>query len=203
VCANTTSCKTTCASDSDCASAGDYCDTSHACVPKVAAGDACGADDECTTGVCGIAGTGGHCCTVACIPAGGDCGATDCNASGACVFPGSGVAPAGLQTPNDCHKVVCDSVGGTTSVPDGTDVPVASTVCLINPQCFGGTQPTFDAAPTGTDCTADGQLPKHVCGDPAIPAIAGKCVECNVDADCNAINDAGTLTCNTSTGVCQ
>jgi hypothetical protein len=32
--------------------------------------------------------------------------------------------------------------------------------------------------------------------------FAGTCVQCNISADCNSINDAGTLTC-TSSHVCQ
>jgi hypothetical protein len=42
-----------------------------------------------------------------------------------------------------------------------------------------------------------------VCGDTTNANTAGTCVQCNVDADCLSINDAGTLTCNTSTGTCQ
>ena len=33
--------------------------------------------------------------------------------------------------------------------------------------------------------------------------IAGTCVECNTNGDCLAVNDAGTLACNTSMGLCQ
>jgi hypothetical protein len=116
------------------------------------------------------------------------------------------VAPAALQTPGDCQKVVCNGSGGTTSVDDPTDLPApASTACLINPSCCGPSPltPCYTDAPTGTPCTSGSDPSATVCGNTTISNIAGTCVECNTNSDCLAINDAGTLACNTSMGLCQ
>ena len=112
------------------------------------------------------------------------------------------MAPAGQQTPGDCQKIVCNGAGGVTSVDDATDLPTSNTVCETNPACCGPSPltPCFTPAAPGTNCTADNHPPNHVCGS---GATAGVCVQCNTDVDCGSVNDAGTLTCNTSTGQCQ
>ncbi|APR88662.1 Tetratricopeptide TPR_2 repeat protein [Minicystis rosea] len=122
-------------------------------------------------------------------------------------FRPAGFAPTALQTPGDCQKIVCTGTNATsvTSADDVIDVPTSSSACLINPACDtsgGPATPYFDPAPTGTSCTGDPGS-GAVCGDTSNPLIAGTCVECNTNADCFAVNDAGTLTCNTSTGVCE
>jgi hypothetical protein len=106
-----------------------------------------------------------------------------------------GTAPPGLtQTPGDCQKLVCNGSGAVTSIDDPTDLPLSMTACLTNAACVGTPlTPTFTPAPTGTDCTADNQPPKHVCGD-TTTAFAGVCVECNVNGDCTG----GLTTCSAS-----
>jgi hypothetical protein len=89
VCASATACKTACASDADCQGTADYCKSpgpSGTCVPKIADGRQCAANDQCQSGICGVNGTG-NCCTAAC-PTGGVCGATACSSTGACLGPG-------------------------------------------------------------------------------------------------------------------
>jgi hypothetical protein len=107
-----------------------------------------------------------------------------------------------LQTPGDCQKIVCTGSGGVTSADDATDLPVSNTTCLTNPACVGPSPltPAFTPTATGTDCSADGNPPNHVCGDTSNGSIAGVRVECNVDADCNF---SAATTCNTVTGTCQ
>jgi hypothetical protein len=121
------------------------------------------------------------------------------------VYPGTTVAPASLQTPGDCQQIVCNGSGGVTSIDDATNLPTSDTVCETNPACCGPSPlvPCFMAAPTGTSCTADNNPPNQVCGNTSNDDIAGTCVECNGDGDCLGINDAGTLTCDSSTGTCQ
>jgi hypothetical protein len=134
------------------------------------------------------------------------CGATDCDPTGACVYRGNTVAPASLQTPGDCQKIVCNGSGGTMSIDDATDLPGSSgSACLIDPACCGPSPltPCYTNAPTGTSCTSGSDPSGHVCGDTTNSTIAGTCVECNDDADCLAVDDAGTLTCDTSMGLCQ
>jgi hypothetical protein len=193
----------TCALGKRCGTGADCTDdtcTSNVCV-TAGNGAACTSNAECTSGVCDINGTG-NCCAASCV--GGACGATSCDTSGACVYPGNTVAPPMLQTPGDCQQIVCSGNGSTTSVNAPTNLPTSTTVCETNPACTGNPlTPNFTPAPTGTPCTADNHPPNQVCGDTSNSNIAGTCVECNVDSDCLAINDAGTLTCNTSIGQCQ
>ena len=100
--------------------------------------------------------------------------------------------------------VVCDGAGGTTSVGEPLDVPLTpSTVCKKTPACSGTPlAPSYTIAPIGTDCTNDGLFPRQVCGDPAVPALAGICVQCNVPQDCYAFGDGGGQFICTN-GVCQ
>jgi hypothetical protein len=196
-------CKSSCSSDSDCQSASTFC-SGGVCVAKGSAGATCAGNNQCTSGECGTTGTG-HCCTASCPATVATCGATNCDGTGACVYPGNTVAPPSLQAPGDCQKMVCDGSGGKTSVDDMTDIPGPSgSACLINPSCQGSPlAPHYDNAPTGTPCTLGSDPAAHVCGDTTIGVIAGTCVECNTSADCLAVNDAGTLVCNTSMGLCQ
>jgi len=125
---------------------------------------------------------------------------------GACAFPGNAVAlPASQQTPGSCQKLVCNGAGGTTSIDDPTNLPSSHSACLVNPACCGPSPltPCFTSAPTGTPCTSPSDPHAAVCGNTSNSNIAGTCVECNTDADCEDVNDAGTLICNTSTGTCQ
>jgi hypothetical protein len=119
------------------------------------------------------------------------------------VYPGNTVAPASLQTPNDCRKVVCDGTGSDTQVDDSSDVAAPSGPCAI-PQCCGSNPavPCYDNAPIATPCASNADLFAILCGDPSNSHVAGKCVECNLDSDCLKINDAGTLSCDTTTGNC-
>jgi hypothetical protein len=202
ICANATACKTACASNSDCQGTGLTCQNPGAggtCVVKTPLGGACTSTSQCVSGVCDA--TTDECCSAACI--GGVCGATSCNTSGTCVYPGNSVAPPSLQTPGDCQKIVCAGNGSITSIDDPTDLPTSNSACLTNPTCAGEpSAPSFTDATTGTPCTLASDPHAQVCGDTSNSNIAGTCVECNTTADCNNVNDAGTLSCN-SNFVCQ
>jgi hypothetical protein len=63
--------------------------------------------------------------------------------------------------------------------------------------------PCFTDAQTDTYCGGDNDPPNQVCGDTTNSNIAGMCVECNTDADCLSINDAGVLECDTASGTCM
>jgi hypothetical protein len=152
-------------------------------------GALCAANSQCTSGTCGVGGSG-RCCAAPCSGS-GICGATGCNVSGACEYP-SAVTVAGFVA-GDCQQLHCNGVGGTVSSDDPSDPPVSHTACLINPTCSGSPlEPHLTAAPAGTDCTADNNLPNHVCGS---GLRAGECVECVSNVDC-----PGSGTC--SNGVC-
>jgi hypothetical protein len=161
-------------SPTNCANTGKVCDPTAGCVT-------CNVDNDCPA-------TGNECAPNVCT-------------NHACVANNLGASHVfSQQNPHDCQKIVCNGAGGVTSINDPTDLPVSNTVCQINPACTGSPlAPSFTSQPAGTDCTADNQLPKHLCGS---GVFAGTCVQCNGDADCVAINDAGILTCSAS-HVCQ
>jgi hypothetical protein len=118
-----------------------------------------------TDQACVNMGQGGYC------TAGGQCVA--CTRSDQCPDPGPcqvalcdavthtcGAAPAQLgvlappaqQTAGDCAVLVCDGMGGTTSMQLPLDVPVPSGPCTSG-TCRAGT-PTFSFLPKGTPCGA-------------------------------------------------
>ena len=157
-----------------------------------------------------------------------DCGGAACDAMGKTCAPGNGClvladcAPSGNecivvtcsmkvcsatalgqthvlstgQTPGDCKKLVCNAAGGTTNIPDDADAP-ASSPCASYTCAAGAVVPHFQ--PAGAECGKAGDPAAHVCGD---AGFAGQCVQCNQSSDCNALNDAGTLTCS-AFKVCQ
>jgi hypothetical protein len=156
--------------------------------------------------VCNAADGCVQCNTVADCPAATFCSTPTCTANvcGTVFVPAGTALPNGSQTAGDCQKLVCNGNGSVTSVDDATNIPTSTSACETNPSCTGNPlAPSFTPAPTGTDCTTDSDPSAFVCGNTSNSNIAGTCVECNTDADCIEINDAGTLSCNTATGTCQ
>jgi hypothetical protein len=138
-----------------------------------------------------------------CPPTGNECIANVCDAQSCCATQNldqSHSLSTG-QTAHDCQRIVCNGNGGTTTVDDATDLPSTTETCLTSPACTGvPLAPSFSPAPTGTDCSGDGQSPTHVCGD-TNSINAGTCVQCNVGADCPAVSDGGAPTC--VNNICQ
>lgn len=91
--------------------------------------------------------------------------------------------PASTQTPGDCKQNVCDGTGDILAVDDDTDIASDNEACTVD-TCSGGMASHMPAA-AGADCAAQGPAPKRLCGDPN-GANAGKCVQCNVTADCTS-----------------
>jgi hypothetical protein len=199
LCANADGCKTS----ADCQSG--FCDKDSTCKPRPG-GQVCSGNSQCESGRCGVSGTG-HCCNTDCPSVVAACSATDCDDNGTCLYPGTGVTPAALQTPGDCQSITCNGSGGAVSVDNKLDVPTPSNECQEDGACCGLSPlyPCFSPAAAGTHCTPAlwSDPAAHVCGDTSNSNIAGTCVECNIDVDCLAINDQGTLVCNTSIGVCE
>jgi hypothetical protein len=158
------------------------------------------ADGTCASVTPGTAEPNGQC--TANPPCGND---GNCAAGGTCELTPNGTAlPSGQQVQGNCQQLVCDGSGNTTSIGNATNLPTSTSACLTNPACSGTPlAPSFTPAPTGTACTSSSDPSAGVCGDTTNASLAGTCVECNTDADCLAVNDAGTLTCNTSTGTCM
>jgi hypothetical protein len=139
-----TACLTTCSVITDCAS-GFYCNTG-ACLAQHATGP-CSSDEICTSGICGVSGTGHFCCTVACSITDPICAATDCNATGACVYPGkttscgdAGSCTNGTQT----APTVCDGMGSCPPPPVSDCTPYVCganaclTACTTSADCITG-----------------------------------------------------------------
>ncbi len=80
-------------------------------------------------------------------PAGTVCGggASTCDGSGNC-----GGSCLLQQVPGDCHQLICDGMGGETSLVDNADVPNDGNDCTID-SCTNGV-PTHVPAPVGTVC---------------------------------------------------
>ncbi len=121
-----------------------------------ALGQACQVGGDCTSGHC----VGGAC--VACVVASDCSGTTDdcqhpaCN-SNACsaAFTMAGTAIM-QQTPGDCHVVVCDGMGGTTSQVDDMDAPSDNNACT-NDICTNGTA-SHPPSAVGAPCSQGGSI---------------------------------------------
>src|SRR5262249_7286456 len=86
-----------------------------------------------------------------------------------------------------CQPTGCGGTGGrvggraASALPRSARaarVPACTPVCADVPLT-----PSFLPAATGTDCSADGDPTRSICGD-TTTAAAGTCVECDTDADC-------------------
>ena len=178
-CLDATSCATACASTADCVT-GFFCAAgAGTCDPQIATGP-CTENDACTSGVCGIAGTG-HCCTAACPNIVAPCGTADCDDTGACTFADAGTACGTVlesctdgtqQNPTvcdgagncnenpgtqSCTPYVCGANACLSSCAQGSDCASGYACDLANASCcFGlvaGSTLTVDSQ-TGSDATA-------------------------------------------------
>ena len=187
----------TCALGLGCGAAAD-CTGSAACSGTMFTPAPSCSGNVCTAGVavdcaassqgCALPGGCGACNTVAdCPTPPNECTVNTCsgNTCGT-TFPDMTHTLSSGQTAGNCQKLVCDGAGNIVTADDPTDPPPASgTACATSPTCSGSPlAPTYTLQPTGTDCTADNKLPKHVCGDTTDNTVKGTCVECNTPSDC-------------------
>ncbi|MFT3773531.1 MAG: hypothetical protein QM820_49780 [Minicystis sp.] len=148
----------------------------------------------------------------------GNCGScvtdSDCGDPSACATPkclgghcSAVFMPAGTviaqQTPGDCVKKVCDSMGAVTAVPDDGDVPPDPDKCTVascgdglvvltpvnvpssnNPCIADGCNPQtgvfHDAVPNGTGCGGCSTCQGGFCVDPC-PAMGCSCAGTSCD----------------------
>ena len=192
-CKDATSCNVLCVASGDCSS-GFYCDTSTGqCAAEQAVGP-CSVNDACTSGVCGIFGSG-NCCTAQCSastdPA---CNPSECDAtSGACIYP-VGHACGTTSCASDMLSAgQCDAAGACGSV---------TAACPNNLKCNNSVS-CLAACGTSTDCTATFYCNAGVCGQ---QTSTGPCTE---NDDCSSgvcdIHGRGNCcisTCNTEDPLC-
>ncbi len=148
-----TDCLTTCATIADCQS-GFYC-SGGSCLLQQATGP-CTTNDACTTGICGINGTGTNCCTAACTTSNATCAATDCDGNGACLYPTNSTscgAAASCSGSTETSATSCDGMGDclppavTSCSPFICGRTTCVTSCTDNSSCVsGGFCDTFNNA---------------------------------------------------------
>ena len=109
------------------------------------------------------------------------CSLAICTAGACATMPVAAGTATGPQTAGDCKQNVCDGAGNLVSSNDDNDHITDAESCT-NDTCSAGV-PVHSPLNAGTDCTAQGPAPKHLCGTPG-GAASGTCIECNVTADC-------------------
>ena len=196
-----TGCNVSCALDADCAS-GAYCDAdAGSCLLKLAAGP-CSENGACTSGICGLSGTG-HCCAATCTNTAAPCGAVDCDGTTAlCSYPDSGTACGTVL--ESCtgstqqNASACDGTGNCNSSPGTTDCTpficgqsACLTTCTDNTSC--GSSDFCDVANT-TCCSG---LPGDGTGTLAVDSKNGSdataCCGIGTNGACQTINQAMKL----------
>jgi hypothetical protein len=98
--------------------------------------------------------------------------------------------PSAFQTEGDCKTAVCGEDGTIQTITDESDTPDDHDDCTLD-ACLGST-PTFESAPVGAPCGADGLLK---CDG------AGACHGCNTALDCEADGPCFDWSCQSGTCV--
>lgn len=144
----------------------------------------------CTMGgsVCDGAGNCVGCVTASTCPGtDGECGTRTCTSNKCGMSYASDFTFTLVQVPGDCKMRQCDGMGGTKQVAWPSDVPADDGNPCTRECCTAAGDPAKCAPAAGTKCNAT------TC-DVSRPGICG---ECNVKADCPAI-ECRTLTACTS-----
>ena len=168
--ADASACLGNCASDSECTS-GNWC-SGGVCVPVLADGTACGADDQCANGHC----ADGVCCDSACD---GQCEACNLPSLAGTCSPVTGAPVNARQACTDDGSACGGACDGQHRTVCG--YPQADVSCRA-PSCAGG------SATLGASCDGTGRCPAvqtQACApftcDPAATACLGNCA---ADTDC-------------------
>jgi len=186
LCADQSSCKTSCATNADC-HASFYCQNT-LCLPLRANGDTCAQSVQCSSGYC----ANGYCCD----SGGGSpkcCGGSNahCDDSNAC-------------TTNTCLSSVCQTVNNTTQCATSSCSGVTYTspkLCLDGGCTVGGTETQcVSTNPCRTSqCTTTGCLLTDIAA--GTPCGAGSCVDFTLTS-AKSCNGSGTCASNAADGPC-
>jgi hypothetical protein len=162
-CANATMCRTTCTMTTDCAS-GFWC-SGTSCVPVLADGTACTVNASCSSGVCGVNGSG-NCCHAACVTSDGGCGATACDGMGACTYP---------LAATHCGTDSCSGSTFTTAACNGAGLCVSDggVGCANNLTCLNATSCYGNCLFTGNSACAGGNFCDQAAPFTCCPGIVG------------------------------
>ena len=143
----------------DCSLTGKVCDAVAGCIGCETASDCPAPANACVTATCTS-----HTCGTANVAA-------------------STLLPPSLQIAGDCQTAECDGTGNISYVFAVNDTPaVVMDSCVSAWTCTAPDVAVATDLPTGSHCIGFGT----VCGDTTNPAIAGVCVECNTNADCDS-----------------
>lgn len=195
-----------CTLDTDCL-ATEFCDAGGVCTPKGILGDACGDDDECTSGFC--PGDDGVCCDTTCGSLCESCLMADTGqADGTCAPVTGGTDPKSECTVDDttCTGDFCaGTVGACEPAALGTVCRMQMGMCDVAESCDGTNLgcPVDDVAAVGTTCRIQADLcdEAEVCdgANKMCPTDAKKPngTTCRISADfcdaaevCDGTNDA-------------
>ncbi len=190
-------CLSVCSSAADCVS-GFVCNGG-ACVKPIATG-MCTEDDDCKSGICGVAGTG-NCCSTSCVTDSAVCGSTGCDASGACLYPASTVSCGpgatcadGMQT----NASLCDGAGhcgegAMECSPFTCGSNACKTTCTSNTDCVAGAFCDLrDAGCCATLAGGSALAVDSVLGDDAAPCCGyGSAVPCRTLSHAMSLVEAG------------
>ena len=153
--------------------------------PSAPAGTACGIGLACNeSGQCAGCTDAAQCG----VPSA--CTSYQCSTDQICVFDyvAAGQGDPGGQQAGDCFRLTCNGMGGTSTVPDDTDVPVDGNPCTLDLCAMGSAQnpPAPATTPCGGNFTCDG---------------AGSCEGCSQSSDCGQDSACASYVC--TAGACQ
>jgi hypothetical protein len=174
----------------------------------LAPGDACTANAQCLSLVCGVNGSG-HCCTAACATGDAACGALACDNLGTCTYPSGGFCGTDVCSAGELTQGACNGSGNCTP---GTPTPCPNhLVCKDATSCAARCGVSTDCV-AGFYCeTASGQCIAQQQVGPCVSNATCTSGFCGIDgggncctAQCAPATDPAChpTSCDASSGAC-
>lgn len=189
-------CKTTCANDSDCLAPTPYCGSNSKCQASKPLGRACTSGTECTAGNC----VDGVCCGTASCAA---CNACNLGTPGTCSGKPASASDSACLASN-CQSGKCDGSGACKVADDGA-------ICGTNKFCRGGScgacMPNQSCTPAnpcknGTTSCSTGIQSCSETTNKLATVLCGASASCSGTTKTNAAVCDGFGTCSASTQSC-